>query len=184
MKGNVRWVNLFCLLWCTQMIFASNLVFQPIYSITNLPTNEIRKLYQDSEGFLWISTYNGLVRYDGYDIVSYKIDHATHKQVLHSVVNMVEEDTNHCLWIGTHNGLYVLDKLNGKIEKLNVPILNYSRVEAVLASHNGDIWVATNKGLFVRQNGHTDFEYCIGTQWDLDPTDMKSILMTRQVISG
>ncbi len=176
MKGNVRWVNLFCMLWCTQILFASNLVFQPIYSITNLPTNEIRKLYKDSEGFLWISTYNGLVRYDGYDIVSYKIDHATHKQVLHSVVNMVEEDSNHCLWIGTHNGLYVIDKVNGKIEKLNVPILNYSRVEAVLASHNGDIWVATNKGLFVRQNGHTDFEYCIGTQWDLDPTDMKSIL--------
>ena len=155
---------------------AQNLIFQPLSSSTTLPTNEVRKLYQDSEGFLWISTYNGLVRYDGYDIVSYKMDHATHRQVLHSVVNMVEEDSNHHLWIGTHNGLYVLDKLSGKIEKLDMPVLNYSRVEAVLASPSGDIWVATNKGLFVRQNGKDSFEYCIGSQWDLDPTDMKSMI--------
>lgn len=176
MKKTVLLAVIFCLLSSMQEAVSSNLVFRPISSVTNLPTNEIRKLYQDSEGFLWISTYSGLVRYDGYDIVSYKIDPATHRQALHSVVNMVEEDANHCLWIGTHNGLYVLDKVTGKVEKTDTPILNYSRVESVLASHTGDIWVATNKGLFVRKNGSADFEYCVGSQWDLDPTDMKSLL--------
>ncbi len=176
MKKIVLLSVVFCFLSGMQELFSQNLVFRPISSVTNLPTNEIRKLYQDSEGFLWISTYSGLVRYDGYDIVSYKIDPATHRQALHSVVNMVEEDANHCLWIGTHNGLYVLDKINGKIEKADTPILNYSRVESILASHTGDIWVATNKGLFVRRNAHDDFEYCVGSQWNLDPTDMKSLL--------
>lgn len=176
MKKTVLLAAVFCLLSSVQEAFSSNLVFRPISSVTSLPTNEIRKLYQDSEGFLWISTYSGLVRYDGYDIVSYKIDPATHRQALHSVVNMVEEDAHHCLWIGTHNGLYVLDKVKGKIEKMDTPILNYSRVESVLSSHTGDIWVATNKGLFVRRNSHDDFEYCVGSQWDLDPTDMKSLL--------
>ena len=36
-----------------------------------LPSNEVRKLYQDSDGFIWIPTYNGLARYDGYDVLSY-----------------------------------------------------------------------------------------------------------------
>ena len=31
-----------------------------------LPSNEVRKLYQDSDGYIWIPTYNGLARYDGY----------------------------------------------------------------------------------------------------------------------
>lgn len=176
MKRRIFVMFLWGLFLCLQVVCASELEFRPMSSITCLPTNEIRKLYQDSEGFLWISTYNGLVRYDGYDIVSYKIDPSTHRQALHSVVNMVEEDANHRMWIGTHNGLYVLDKISGKIEKTDTPILNYSRVEAVLSSRNGDLWVATNKGLFVREHSSEEFEYCVGTPWGLDPTDMKSLL--------
>ena len=33
-----------------------------------LPSNEVRKLYQDSDGYIWIPTYNGLARYDGYGL--------------------------------------------------------------------------------------------------------------------
>lgn len=48
--------------------------FKPLTTTINFPTNEVRKLYQDSEGYIWISTYNGLLRYDGYSIVMYKPD--------------------------------------------------------------------------------------------------------------
>lgn len=30
-----------------------------------LPSNDVRKLFQDSEGYIWIPTYRGLARYDG-----------------------------------------------------------------------------------------------------------------------
>lgn len=36
-----------------------------------LPSNEVRKLYQDSDGYIWIPTYNGLARYDGYGAITY-----------------------------------------------------------------------------------------------------------------
>ena len=47
----------------------SDLKFIPIQSKL-LPSNEVRKLYQDSDGYIWIPTYNGLVRYDGYSITT------------------------------------------------------------------------------------------------------------------
>ena len=39
-----------------------------------LPSNEVRKLYQDSDGYIWIPTYNGLARYDGYGAITYGME--------------------------------------------------------------------------------------------------------------
>ena len=35
-------------------------------------SNEVRQVYQECEGFVWIATNSGLIRYDGYDFVTYK----------------------------------------------------------------------------------------------------------------
>ena len=169
------------MLMCATAAFASQSpVFKPISSLSPLPTNEIRKLHQDSEGYLWISTYGGLVRYDGYDYLIYKLDPATHEQVLNSFVNLVKEDDNHCMWIGTHDGLYVLDKLTDQLSKIDCPTLSHSRVEDIIPATDGSLWVATNKGLFVRREGKQEFEYCTGKEWDLDPTDMKALMQDKQ----
>ncbi len=159
---------------------AQTLVFKPISSLSQLPTNEIRKMHQDSEGYLWISTYSGLVRYDGYDYVVYKLDPSTGEQVLNSFVNLVKEDADNHLWIGTHDGLYRLDKQTDLLTKVECPTLEHSRVEDILLGKEGNLWVTTNNGLFVKQHDSDDFEYCIGSQWNLDPTDMKALMQDKQ----
>ena len=93
--------------------------FKSISTSVNFPTNEVRKLFQDSQGYIWISTYNGLLRYDGYSIVVYKPDGVNHGRSIDSFVNMVAEDKENNLWIGTHNGLYVLHKETDEIGKNN-----------------------------------------------------------------
>ena len=42
--------------------------FKPLTTLDGLPTNEVRRLFQDREGFLWVTTTNGLSVYDGYHI--------------------------------------------------------------------------------------------------------------------
>ena len=42
------------------------------FEILALPQGEVRQVYQDCEGFIWIATNSGLIRYDGYDFVTYK----------------------------------------------------------------------------------------------------------------
>lgn len=143
--------------------------FKPLSTTINFPTNEVRKLYQDSEGYIWISTYNGLLRYDGYSIVMYKPDGVNHGRSIDSFVNIVTEDKNNNLWIGTHNGLYVLHKVTDEIEKIVSPVLQVCNIEAILFSRNGDLWVGGNKGLFRRKAGKQSFELEKGV-------DVKSVI--------
>lgn len=160
-----QWKRYISLLACT-LLFTSNLWakgkdvfhFKPLTTTINFPTNEVRKLYQDSEGYIWISTYNGLLRYDGYSIVMYKPDGVNHGHSIDSFVNVVTEDKNNNLWIGTHNGLYVLHKVTDEIEKIVSPVLQVCNVEAILFSRNGDLWVGGNKGLFHRKAGEQSFK--------------------------
>lgn len=135
----------------------NSFIFEPITSLKYFPTNEVRKLYQDKEGYIWISTYNGLLRYDGYTIISYKMDPVKQDQFINSFVNVVTEDGNHNMWIGTQNGLYVLDKKNGGIQKTETPLLETCNVEMIVPARNGDIWVGGSKGLFRRKSGEDRF---------------------------
>lgn len=152
-------IYLFCfpvLIWGNNK--ANTYHFKSISTSVNFPTNEVRKLFQDSQGYIWISTYNGLLRYDGYSIVVYKPDGVNHGRSIDSFVNMVTEDKNNNLWIGTHNGLYVLHKETDEIEKIISPLLQVSNVECVFYARNGDLWVGSNKGLFRRKSGNLAFE--------------------------
>ena len=87
------------LLWADNKVNTYH--FKSISTSVNFPTNEVRKLFQDSQGYIWISTYNGLLRYDGYSIVVYKPDGVNHGRSIDSFVNMVAEDKENNLWIGT-----------------------------------------------------------------------------------
>lgn len=153
------------MLCCAGNLTARQLSFQSISSITPLPSEEVRKLYQDSDGYLWISTYGGLLRYDGYDCLLIKSDRSTRKQVISGTVNMVREEGNSMLWIGTNSGLFSLDKNTGKISKEVVPVLESSHIEAILPSRDGSLWVATNHGLFMRRGDGEGFVHCCGEEW-------------------
>lgn len=153
-------VLLILLIVNTQEAFPNQLPynFKAINTTSFLPTNEVRNLYQDSEGFIWISTYNGLVRYDGYSTIVYKPDVESSGKSIDGFVNIVIEDELHQLWIGTHNGLYVLDKKADKMEKIVSPILQSSYIEAIEYTSDGDLWVGSNKGLFHKKAGENAFE--------------------------
>lgn len=56
-----------------------------------LPSNEVRKLYQDSDGYIWIPTYNGLARYDGYGAITYGMRDVSNG-LFNTFVNVVAED--------------------------------------------------------------------------------------------
>ncbi|MGN0190108.1 MAG: two-component regulator propeller domain-containing protein [Candidatus Cryptobacteroides sp.] len=173
-----RYVILFvATLCCVWNIQAQHLSFHNISSNSQLPSGETRKLCQDSDGYLWIPTSNGLVRYDGYDFLFIKTDKSTQKQVLSGYVNLVSEDGYGNLWIGTNNGLFLLDKETGTLSKKLTPVMDNSHIEAVLPAKDGTVWVATNKGLFAKLAGSEDFAYCTEKEWGITPTDMKTLAM-------
>ena len=57
-----------------------------------LASNVVSKILQDDYGFIWISTWNGLSRFDGYNFYNYRTGAASGIPKLHNrILDMTEE---------------------------------------------------------------------------------------------
>ncbi|MCD8182610.1 MAG: hypothetical protein LUE99_05390 [Bacteroides sp.] len=90
-----------------------SLLFKTSPVLNELPSKDVQSVYQDRDGYIWISTRNGLFQYDGYSLTTYK-SNLFHSDLLNNNnIMCVGEDGHHRLWIGTYSGLNVLDKRAG-----------------------------------------------------------------------
>lgn len=127
----------------------SDLKFIPIQSKL-LPSNEVRKLYQDLDGFIWIPTYNGLVRYDGYNVVTYGLYNGVDES-FNSYLNAVIEDDCKNMWIAAEKGLYKLDKITGRLSYIRSDELGQLNASDLVYGSDKILWIAGDKGLFKKE---------------------------------
>ena len=116
-----------------------------------LSRNLVTQIFRDSHGFMWISTSNGLDRYDGYDFIHFNSRNSGNA-LQSDNVHCVEEDINGNLWIGTENGLNFFNYQTGKIVGANAMLdtklnLNSSTISIIKKDEVGDIWIVYDKGL-------------------------------------
>lgn len=107
-----------------------------------LPNNSIRYIYQDSKGFLWLATLNGLSRYDGNSFLTFRPQAGEKVSLADNRIYDLKEDKNGFLWISTTPELYSCYDLCqsrfvdytgcGALEQ------NYS---FSLVAENGDVWL-------------------------------------------
>ena len=113
-----------------------------LYDSTNgLPTNGVNDIAQTREGFLWIGSYCGLIRYDGnyFEL----LDSSSGLSSIESLF----VDSQDRLWIGTNDsGLALMDRgaLRFWDEEHGFPS---AKVGDVQESEDGTIYVATTEGL-------------------------------------
>jgi len=74
------------------------------------PHRSIYALHQDVDGFLWIGTPDGLARYDGYEMRTFRHDPNDPQSLSNSSINVIFEDSRGRFWVGTENGLNILDR--------------------------------------------------------------------------
>lgn len=83
--------------------YASNLTISD-----GLAHNGVTCLLEDSQGYLWVGTYDGINHYDGYNFVTHK--NSFHRNVLSSNrVRSLAEDKKGNIWIGTDEGISLYD---------------------------------------------------------------------------
>ena len=87
-------LNCLCFLSIAQQV---NFIKYTVHD--GLVANPVRCIYQDSKGFIWLGTYEGLSRYDGYKFTNY----TTSNRLSHSMVNSIFE-VNGKLLIAENNG--------------------------------------------------------------------------------
>ncbi len=117
-----------------------------------LSANTVLCLYQDSRGFLWIGTFSGLNRYDGYKVKVFKYDDNDEFTISNDAIRGICEDNEGNLWVGTHNGLnkFIRDEerfIRFKNKKDDPLSLSQNQVNAVRKDLKGNIWVITDDGL-------------------------------------
>ena len=79
-----------------------------------LSQSDVSAITQDSTGFIWLGTKNGLNRYDGYGIVTYKQDMDDGNTLSSSIVTSLSTGTDGSVWVGTLDGLNRYDQTTGK----------------------------------------------------------------------
>ena len=79
-----------------------------------LSNNAILTFYQDHRGFMWIGTYDGLNRYDGYNFRIFRNIIGDSTSLSTNNVYHLEGDAKHNIWVGGQNGLNIYNPLTEK----------------------------------------------------------------------
>jgi PAS domain S-box-containing protein len=110
-------------------------------------------IFQDSRGYLWIGTQDGLNRYDGYSFKVYKHDPDDPSSISHNSILKIAEDENGDLWIGTWGGgLNHYDPISEQFTRYlhadNIPgSISNNTVTSLKKDTSGNLWVGTLNGL-------------------------------------
>jgi len=64
----------FFLAYTFSLTAQSNQVFRNVKSDYEIHSNAINDITQDANGFMWLATFDGLFRYDGYEVIPFKND--------------------------------------------------------------------------------------------------------------
>ena len=119
-------------------------------SNSNISMNGIRLVFQDSWGFIWVGTNNGLNRYDGIDFTVYD---KSELGLISDNIQALEEDADGNLWIGAGHGLTVYDRRMDifrpfdKVSDKGTRIVN--KVNNVCRSTGNKIYITVNRqGMF------------------------------------
>lgn len=124
-----------------------------------LSQNYIYCTFQDSKGFLWIGTKEGLNRYDGYSFKIYRSIPHDSTSLSNNNIQVIKEDTRGNLWIGTlGGGLNRFNRMEDNFTRfMNNPMnrnsLSDNFISEIFCVDATGVWIGTKKG-------HIDYYNC------------------------
>lgn len=117
-----------------------------------LSQNTVTCIFQDSKGFMWFGTKNGLNRFDGYTFKIYSRNHRA-DGLGNSIIYCITEDrTTGNLWIGTDKGAYIFDPRTEKFEFFDRKTSENRPMELTLNKiivYQNEVWMLTGLGIYV-----------------------------------
>ncbi|MEK6478948.1 two-component regulator propeller domain-containing protein, partial [Catalinimonas sp. 4WD22] len=126
--------------------------FEYLTDQQGLSQNTVWCIEQDSEGFMWFGTSDGLNKYDGYNFTVFRPDPDDPEHTLHhSYITDIYEDTSERLWVTTYGGgFHQVDKFTGQvthydIEPVGTNLWNY--FWAIHESQDGILWLSAVGGI-------------------------------------
>lgn len=135
---------------------AQSIKFEHYNDNNGLSHNSVRHIVQDKHGFLWLGTFSGLNRFDGYQFKSY-LSSSTGENKIHNddITALVLDEASNNLWIGTRKGLTLFKTDTHKFttflpEANNPSSLPDEEIRSVFVDKYKRVWVGTKtKGVYL-----------------------------------
>jgi ligand-binding sensor domain-containing protein/signal transduction histidine kinase/DNA-binding response OmpR family regulator len=127
-----------------------NMKFKHLNGTQGLSNSTIEAIYQDSRGFMWFGTRDGLNRFDGYKVNVFRNHINDLTSLSDNYIKCIYEDKNHNLWIGTLNGLNRYNPYaNSFIRYKHSPQPNSiasNEVTCIYSDKKNNLWIGTGGG--------------------------------------
>ena len=154
--SHIVWLVLFILF----SHFAIAQRFNPYYNFRHLnvenglPDNTVYHFLQDSRGYMWLGTRNGITLFDGIRTISFQHDDQDKKSIAGNFVTRILEDSNHQIWIGNNAGIDLFNRNDNSFTHFSIPS-SEGRMEDTYCvllgfSNRYDLWFIDTKWKAVR----------------------------------
>lgn len=160
MTRNITLIIFLLLLLLHAPAFSQGIKFSRIGAEEGLSQSVVNCVMQDSKGFLWFGTDDGLNRYDGYEMLVLKNIPGNANSLSNNGILCLYEDNSGILWIGTNGGgLNAYDPVTNTFRRYlndagNTESISNNVVRSVFEDSEKNLWVGTEEGLnrFDRQS--------------------------------
>ena len=125
-----------------------------------LSNNSVTTIFQDSDGYLWFGTYDGLNRYDGYNFKVFRNRINDKKSLFFNTIYNIEGDSKKNIWVGGSNGVCIYSKTTATFHPVEYTSSNKKTkilkdiIHQMRSVSNDLVLVASqNLGLIAFENG-------------------------------
>jgi signal transduction histidine kinase/ligand-binding sensor domain-containing protein/CheY-like chemotaxis protein/AraC-like DNA-binding protein len=135
-------------------LYGNSPIIKHFTSDQGLVSNKVHCIAQDSSGFMWIGTENGLSRFDGYSFLSFSL--ASGDSVAFpsdNILCMAVDPKTKFLWIGTTKGLCYFNHFTFDFHRdFNMPPgdsnLAKGEIRSLFFDRSGKLWASTPSGVY------------------------------------
>lgn len=149
---NLRFqIILVCILLCLNSVtIAQEFGFDTWTTANGLPQNTVTGVVQTPDGYLWLSTFDGLARFDGVQFTIF--DKGNTKGIVNNRFSGLFVDKEGVIWATTENGVITIYR-NGMFSSHQSPETTSSSVK-IVSDVNGEALVETNDGYYYLKDGN------------------------------
>lgn len=147
LHGYLRIVFLTALILGSQALLGQEYFFKSLTVNNGLSQNDVSAICQDSFGFIWIGTYDGLNKFDGFTLKSFHKITSEENSLPGNRVTVLREDHQKRLWVGNEGGEIAYYSLI-KEQFVRVPTpKSTSSIYDILVTDRNVVYAATDRGV-------------------------------------